>query len=813
MRVPGATYRVQFTSRFQFKDAVRLVPYLHELGITDLYASPILKARAGSTHGYDVTDPEQLNPELGGAEEFEELVQALRERHMGLLLDIVPNHMAASVENPWWFDVLEKGESSPYASWFDIDWAAKKLLLPILGKPYGEALENNELKLRVEDGRVVLQYFDQKLPIAAGGENLDLQAVDPVLSRQHYRVAYWQKTSDAVNYRRFFDVNELVGLRAEKDEVFQATHALISALVSQGKVNGLRIDHIDGLLDPAGYLRRLPDIYVVVEKILAGHENIPGEWQTQGTTGYDFLNSVNTAFVDPHGYQSLEHIYSEFTGLRGSRSELVRSRKRQVAKELFGGEVAAFVRRLSEMAEKDRHARDLRIDDLKEAFIEVTACLPVYRTYIRDFTISEIDRARILDSISVAASAASAPACSFLRRVLLLEPEWYLNDQRPSYLDFVMKWQQFTGPIMAKGLEDTAFYVHNALISLNEVGADPSGPETHFGVEQFHRRNRSRQERWPRTMNASSTHDTKRSEDVRSRINVLSELSEEWSQYLKRWSRANPSESAPDRNEQVLIYQTMLGAWPIDATRLKRFVTKALREAKVHTSWIRVNEAYENRVSAFVDRLLESDLFLRSFARFEKKIARFGALSSLSQLVLKITSPGIPDFYRGTETWDFSLTDPDNRRPVDFINLANLLEQCDRNRRARTLLNNWEDGRIKMFLTREALRFRRSNEALFLHGEYIPLLVAGTWQDHVIAFGRRLATTWTIVAVPRLIAKRGNAAWNDTRLVFPPDAPQRWLNIFTGEEPDFDSFPYMILTPANGSAHKVDRGRKDPLLS
>jgi (1->4)-alpha-D-glucan 1-alpha-D-glucosylmutase len=359
-----------------------------------------------------------------------------------------------------------------------------------------------------------------------------------------------------------------------------------------------------------------------------------------------------------------------------------------------------------------------------------------------------------------------------------------------------MRWQQFSGPIMAKGLEDTTFYVHNTLISLNEVGADPGGPESHFGIEEFHRRNRLRQTRWPRTMNATSTHDTKRSEDVRTRIHVLSELPGEWSQYLKRWSRINPSETAPDRNEQIMIYQTLLGAWPLDAARLKRFITKALREAKTHTSWMHVNEDYERRVHAFIDRLLGSDLFIRSFLRLQKKIARFGALSSLSQLVLKITSPGIPDFYRGTEIWDLDLADPDNRRTVDFVSRIRMIEKFRRRPRVNTLLNNWADGRIKMYLTREALKFRKAHEDLFLQGEYIPLEIAGAWQDHVIAFARRLETRWTVVAVPRLIAKRGREPWKDTRILYPAGAPQRWLNIFTGEKPDFDAFPYMILTPS-----------------
>ncbi len=569
MRIPVTTYRLQFNSGFRFVDALGLVNYLHDLGITDLYASPIFKARAGSTHGYDVTDPTQINPEIGTPEEFDTLVEALRAKGMGLVLDIVPNHMAASVENPWWFDVLEKGQDSPYAGFFDVNWESKKVMLPILGRPYGEALENDELVLKIENGRPVLQYYEQRLPIAAGAENLN---VDQVLSRQHYRLAFWRKAADGINYRRFFDISDLVGLRTEGDEVFEATHKYVLRLVDQGKVTGLRIDHIDGLLDPKAYLDRLPDVYVVTEKILAGHEQLPCDWRTHGTTGYDFLNFMNGAFIDREGYHALQKIYSEFTHSTESVTDVFGQRKRQVMRDLFAGEVAALVHRLCELAEDDRHARDLATEELKEAFVSVTAALPVYRTYIREGSISETDRARIEDAIAV---SGTGPAFDFLGRVLLVNPAWYLQNRKSEYLDFVMRWQQFTGPVMAKGLEDTTFYVHNPLVSVNEVGGDSNGPEVYSGVDEFHQRNLARRARWPQTMNASSTHDTKRSEDARARINVLSELPKDWERCLKRWARWNPTEIAP--NEQILIYQSMIGAWPIEADRLKQSVTKALR--------------------------------------------------------------------------------------------------------------------------------------------------------------------------------------------------------------------------------------------
>ena len=801
MRIPVSTYRVQFNRDFRFVDALHIVDYLHDLGITDLYASPILKARPGSTHGYDVIDPTQINPEIGTPAEFDELVSALQAKGMGLVLDIVPNHMAASVDNPWWFDVLEKGQDSPYAAFFDVNWESEKVLLPILGKPYGEALDNEELVLKIENGRPVLQYYEQRLPIAAGAENMN---VDQVLSRQHYRLAFWRKAADGINYRRFFDISDLVAVRAERDDVFQATHEYVLKLVDEGKVTGLRIDHIDGLLDPKAYLDRLPETYVVTEKILGGNEHIPCDWHTHGTTGYDFVNFTNGAFIDREGFHKIERTYSDFVQSDSTTVDVFRKRKRQVMRELFAGEVAALVHRLSQLAEEDRHARDLATEELKEAFVSVTACLPVYRTYIRDENISETDRAYIEDAITV---SGKGPAFDFLRRVLLVDPAWYLQQRKADYLDFVMRWQQFTGPVMAKGLEDTTFYVHNPLISVNEVGGDSNGPESYFGIEEFHRRNLARHARWPHTMNASSTHDTKRSEDVRTRINVLSEMPIEWARCLRRWRRWTTTASAPAPNEQILIFQSMLGAWPIESDRLKQYVRKALREGKTHTSWINTDEKYENRVLSFVDSLYANKAFLTDFERFQKKVAYFGALSSLCQLVLKITSPGVPDFYRGTDIWDLSLADPDNRRPVDFSSRVEMLTTLKKKVSPGQLLKSWADGRLKLYLTWKLLNFRRAHSDLFLQGEYIPLQVTGARADHIIAFARHVHDEWCVVAVPRLLAKlgRGKNIWEDTSIQLPPEAPSHWTNILTSGEVNspmsasalFSTLPHAVLKPKN----------------
>jgi (1->4)-alpha-D-glucan 1-alpha-D-glucosylmutase len=763
------------------------VDYLHELGITDLYVSPILKARLGSTHGYDITDPTQIHPEIGTEEEFHELCRKLKTKGMGLIVDIVPNHMAASLENPWWFDVLEKGEDSPYAPFFDVNWESKKVLLPILGKPYGEALENRELVVRIEDGRPVLQYYEQKLPIAASATKARVDTVDRILSRQHYRLAYWRKAADSINYRRFFDISDLAGLRTERDDVFQATHAYVLQLVAEGKVTGLRIDHIDGLLDPKRYLERLPQIYVVVEKILGGNEQLACDWQVHGTTGYDFLNYVGGAFIDNEGFHKLENIYADFTGSQKTLSMVSKSCKRQVMKELFAGELNTLVEQLSTLAQDDRHARDLPTKDLQEAFVSVTACLSVYRTYIRGEHVNKADRAYIEQALN---EAGTGPAFDFLRRVLLIEPAWYAQHCKAKYVNFMMRWQQFTGPVMAKGLEDTAFYVHNPLVSVNEVGGDSRSPDTYFGVDEFHRRNLARGQRWSHTMNATSTHDTKRSEDVRTRISALSEFPDDWARCLRRWRRSEFTETRPTPHEEILIYQSLLGAWPIEPGRLKQYVTKALREGKRQTSWIDINEEYERNVLAFVDSLYSNEAFLKSFRRLHKRLAYFGALSSLAQLVLKNTSPGVPDFYGGTEIWDLSLTDPDNRRPVDFASRVAMLADLKKHADVRQLLKHWPDGRLKMYVTSKLLSLRRAHAALFLKGEYIPIRVKGRRANHVIAFARRLHNRWCIVAVPRLCAtlvRAGSApigykVWRGTRLELPPGIPETGRDIFTDKE-------------------------------
>lgn len=796
MRVPTSTYRFQFHGGFKLSDAEGLAGYLHDLGITDVYSSPLLKARTGSTHGYDVTDPERLNPEIGTDADLDRFSAALQSRDMGLILDIVPNHMAASVENPWWRDVLQNGPDSAYASFFDIDWRTK-LLLPVLPKQYGDALEQGDFTVRMADGAATLECSGMSFPLtlAADSDASNSDGLDRLLAAQPYRLAHWKKAADAINYRRFFDVGDLVSLRTEREEVFEATHAFILDLVRRGVVTGLRIDHIDGLRDPEAYLERLPPAYVVVEKILGSGEQLPSNWRVWGTTGYDFLNAVNASFIHPGGYQQLRRFYAEFTGNGASLASIFVACKRQIMHSLFAGEVRTLVDRLAALADEHRHARDFARTDLEEAFVNTTAWLAVYRTYIRSGCgVAETDGYRIEDAITAARREHPSPAYAFVRSVLTACPPPYLEHRRAEWMNLVLQWQQFTGPIMAKGLEDTAFYIYNPLVSLNEVGGNPIDPENSFGVEEFHRRMHQRRARWPYTMNASSTHDNKRSEDARARINVLSEIPKQWSQRLKRWTRWNAkTDNIPDRNEESLIYQAMIGAWPIGADRLGAYVVKSLREAKVHSSWIDTNEEYESRVLEFVERILDprqSQQFLDDFKVFHDTAAFHGALSSLSQTLLKMTAPGIPDFYQGQELWEYRLTDPDNRAPVDFGLRTRMLDELRTGVPARELLSSWRDGRLKMYVIWKTLQFRKARPDLFLRGDYVPLAVTGMRGSHLIAFARRHGSELALVVAPRLTTgltrtgrwPLGLPTWGDTKVDLPGIAPFQWTNIFTGQK-------------------------------
>jgi (1->4)-alpha-D-glucan 1-alpha-D-glucosylmutase len=929
LRIPSATYRVQFNRDFTFSDAADLVPYLAELGVGDLYASPYLKARPGSTHGYDVVDPTSLNPELGSEQDHRRLVETLQEHSMGQLLDIVPNHMGVGSENALWYDVLENGPASAYAHFFDIEWSPAnkkelhgKVLLPILGDHYGAALENGEIRLSFEAGKGTFSvtYYDHRCPIdpktypmilegmslpegdgqrreierlvtafgdlpgrnamnkegvaprARDAANLrsDLaeacarhsqiaraveerarwldgegsEALHSLLEVQAYRLAYWRVASDEINYRRFFAVNDLAGIRVEDESVFAATHGLILRLVKSGAVSGLRIDHPDGLRDPTAYLERLhgaiveasgKPAYTLAEKILAHNEDLPDDWPISGTTGYDFTNLVNSLFVDPAGEVGMEEAYRDFIGWSIDFPGLLYSCKHKVMREALASELSALSYRLSAIAERGR-SYDFSFETLRRALSEVVAHFPVYRTYIGPGRISEADPEHVDFAVQKAkmVNEGDSTAFDFIRDVVLRAPE------DTEALAFTHKFQQYTGPVMAKGMEDQALYVYNRLVSLNEVGGEP---ET-FGtsVPEFHRLNAERLARWPHAMLSTSTHDTKRSEDVRARINALSEMPDEWRERSGHWRELNAplrrdidGEPAPSPNDEYLLYQTLLGTWPLEEKgegtltefreRIKAYMGKAMREAQVHTSWTDANEVYEKAAADFVDGILSLDSpFLQDFLPFQRRVARIGALNGLSQTLLKMTSPGVPDVYQGNEIWGFSLVDPDNRRPVDFglrkQLLANLrtLDPSD----VSTLLEDsaWQDGRPKLYLIWKALEMRRENPELFKDREYIALEVSGERKDNLVAFARRRGGEVTITIVPRLYAKLTSAdgallpapdTWTNTQILLQSElAGAAYLNVLTGERveveerngaPSLDvgrllrNFPVALLAP------------------
>ncbi|RPF49340.1 maltooligosyl trehalose synthase [Thermodesulfitimonas autotrophica] len=898
-RVPGATYRIQLGPHFGFSEAAALIPYLAALGITDLYAAPILEARAGSTHGYDVTDPTRVRAALGGEEGFRRLVAALKAHGLGLLLDIVPNHMAASPQNPWWADLLRHGQASPYAPFFDIDWDPPapdlrgRVLLPVLGAPFGEELEKGALQLALQEEGFYVCYHEQAFPLSpetaalilpppeaelpedaaalrrASREVINAQLrclngtpgnpesfnrLEAILAQQHYRLACWRLANSEINYRRFFDVSELVGVRVEDPAVFEATHRLLLRLAAEGSVTGFRIDHIDGLYDPYAYLHRLREklvalglenFYLVVEKIRTGDEELPGNWPVAGTTGYDFLNAVSELFVDERGLAHLEETYREATD-SADFSEVVYRCKRLVLDRLFASETATLAQDLWLLARKDRYGWDLPLAALKEALIDLTASLPVYRTYVRGYPVAARDKRYIEEACAQALrrSPHLAVALTFLRRLLLLTDWPRLSPaQQEEHRHFVMRWQQLTGPVTAKGFEDTALYRYNRLLALNEVGGDPG--TSGLAVSEFHARNAAVLRRWPHTLNATSTHDTKRSEDVRARLSVLSEIPAIWVEKFKLWQQWNRRKKpvvkgrpVPDANTEWFIYQTLLGAWPLDEkeeaefkVRLAAYVTKAAREAKVRTEWLDPDPEYEQALSEFLTAILapeSGNLFRADFEALEETVAYYGALNSLAQALLKIATPGIPDFYQGTEVWNFSLVDPDNRRPVDFARHSALLQGLQKDEKSRSklslvqeLLASWKDGRIKLYTIYKALHFRRDHLELFSGGAYLPLTVAGLRREHVCAFIRQKGNQWVVVAVPRLLVRLqqqsrtglrnpeapalparqpplGAATWNDDRLLLPESAPEEWYNIFTGESLRYVPSPHCGSTPEGG---------------
>ena len=829
MRVPTATYRLQVHAGFSLADAAGIVEYLHDLGISDIYLSPVFEATPGSTHGYDVTDPTRVGRAIGGSAALDALAADVRLRGMSLLLDIVPNHMAASEHSPWWRDVLRHGRDSRYASFFDIDWGTEtepqRLLLPLLGGTLDQVLERDELRLQqASDGTWHVEYFGQQLPIATErcteAELAACAAAEPtarrpllraVLERQHYQLDHWQVASRRLGYRRFFDITGLAGVRVEDAHVFEATHELILELLRSGAAAGLRIDHVDGLRDPTGYLEALrahTDAYVVVEKILERDEPLP-DWPVQGTTGYEVLNLINGLFVDPAGFDRLEQAYRRLTGEAEAFGDVVYRKKQLVMERLFAGERAALTDRLHAIL-GDAFQRD----DVRDAVTELTAAMPVYRTYTRTPDLASADRRALETAFAeLGRRAPELPAelVARVREVVFLE-----HEQSAAALEFVLRWQQFSGPVMAKGFEDTALYVYTPLISANEVGGSPA--HAALAPAEFHARMAERARLWPHALSATATHDTKRGEDTRARIDVLSEDADGWTRRFRGWMRRSEEHKeevaaaagldedspVPNAKEESLLYQTLIGAWPPargedDAfvERIKAYMQKAVREGKESTSWRRPDEDYETALAAFVDGLLE-ELRLpgvyREIEQYGEWVSWYGALNSLAQTLLKITCPGVPDFYQGTELWALTLVDPDNRTPVDYAERRARLAAMEPLLAApapgdvRSLLREWSTGDVKMYLTAAALRFRRAHAELYRDGAYLPLESAGQRAAHVVSYARTHPDGYALSVVQRLSVELCGpgelpdaAAWGDTRILLPESLRQHPLvDVLTG---------------------------------
>lgn len=941
--IPRATYRLQLHRDFDLRQATALIPYLDELGISHCYLSPLLKARPGSRHGYDIIDHTSLNPEITSAEDFDQFVAALRRRDMGQIMDMVPNHMGImGTDNDWWLDVLENGPASRFASYFDIDWyplaedLQGRVLLPVLGDHYGAILEKGELNLAfdVEQGSFSVFYCEHRFPvdpreyprilgrdlarlkarlgaeepallefqslITAFGhlpsrdslspeavaersrdkeiqkrhlvtlfaksadiaqfinENVaefngtqpgtaNFDSMHELLQAQAYRLAFWRVASDEINYRRFFDISNLAALRMENPEVFERTHRLVRELLANGSVNGLRIDHPDGMYAPKEYFERLQamaaalspqtaaangkPLYLIVEKILSLKEDLPESWPIHGTTGYSFGVACDGLFVDGRAEDRFTRIYQSFIRERPNLEEMMRANKHLIMETSLAGELQVLATQLTRLAKANRHTCDLTFNGLRGALAEIVASFPVYRTYVAASEASQEDTRYVDWAVGVAKKRslmADTSIFDFVHDVLLARWAQGKNEaEQKAVCDFAMKFQQYSGPVMAKAIEDTTFYQYNRLVSLNEVGGGPH----RFGLSlaAFHRENQERARRWPHAMLASSTHDSKRSEDVRARISALSEFPDEWHRAISRWSKLTRSkhrnlgaDHAPSRNDEYLLYQTLLGIWPFEAPdaaglaglteRVAAYMLKAGREAKVHSSWNNPNEDYEDAMRHFVHGLLSPDptnLFLSDFLPWQQRIARVGALTALSQQLLKLTSPGVPDIYQGNELWDFSLVDPDNRRAVDYEARHSALRAikaafADRGGAvcARELIDHLQDGHIKLYLIWKTLALRREQEALFRDGDYLPLKIHGQHAEHACAFVRFFGDETMVVLVPRLLGGLmggdnrlpiGDEVWGDSWAELPLEHRHaQWSNVFTDET--------VVTEPLNGGA-------------
>ncbi|MDX1657696.1 MAG: malto-oligosyltrehalose synthase [Nitriliruptorales bacterium] len=803
---PRATYRLQLRPHgSSFQHVAGMLDFLGSLGVSHVYLSPILQAAPGSAHGYDVTDPTRLSEDLGGAAGFDELVAAADEHGLGLVVDVVPNHLGlVSPHNQWWWDVLRHGPDSEYADHFDIAWRRSRdgvpyVLVPELGRELIEEItEGRDLRLAQRDGELRVAYHEHEWPLRPGTlEEVGLPADDPaaavtaitgdrgrlltLLTHQHYRLAHWRRANEELNYRRFFDVSRLGGLRVEDPAVFEATHARILELVDSGAVDGLRVDHPDGLTDPTGYIQRLraaaPRAWIILEKILEPGESPRTDWPVDGTVGYEFCNLVLGLFVDPDAEPVLDELYASWVEDRRRYVDQVDDAKREVLDDLLRAEFGRLVDLLCRVGDDAGVVADR--SELAATLADVLVSFPVYRTYVRPAhgTVEAIDQRYVGDAVARARTRRDGQddVLDLIRDVLLLE------QGSDASVEFVHRFQQLTGPLMAKGVEDTVFYRFLRFVAANEVGGAPA--RLGRSVGEFHEANARRQRDWPTSMLTTSTHDTKRSEDVRARLAVLSEMPDTWVRIVEEWREiAAPLRrgSGPSANHEYLLYQTLVGTWPIAEERLVDYLVKAAREEKRHTSWLEVDEAYEADLAGFVERLLNDEAFRGSVERFHHDVVEPGWLTSLSQTLLKLTSPGVPDVYQGCELWDASLVDPDNRRPVDFGRRRRLLGELSAGMHPPEILARMGEGLPKLWVTHRALAVRAEHpDAFGRGGSYEPLYARGPRQEHVVAFLRGDAVA---TVAPRLVVGLGGDFmswdWEGTVLELPEG---RWRDAFTGD--------------------------------
>jgi (1->4)-alpha-D-glucan 1-alpha-D-glucosylmutase len=892
---PRATYRLQFHKGFGFIEAARVAPYLARLGVSHVYSSPWLKAEPGSSHGYNIVDHRVLNPELGSREDFDTMIVAFRTNGLGHILDFVPNHMGVGgAANLLWLDVLEWGEDSAYAGWFDIEWTSEreylqgKLLVPFLADQYGVELYGGKLRLKFdpkEGSFAVWAYDTHKFPICpldygrvfgdahpelerladsfanlydwkpqvsrralelkselavlvrerdevrnefsaafgrfqgAPGQPDTWRLLDALIQDQHWRAADFRVAADDINYRRFFNVNSLAGIRMELPEVFDYAHELVFQLIAEGAVDGLRLDHVDGLLDPKGYFDRLRShiglsepFYLVVEKILARHESLRQDWPVDGTTGYEFTNQVLGLVMDPKGEDPFTKIYQDWVGERKSFPEIARESKLQIMRNEMASELDVLAREAARIARQTPRTTDFTHNVLRRAIREVIASFPVYRTYLDfDSLMTKEDHTSLERAVQRAKDNEIHLDATVFDFVQVLFSGDLLGQGRSGFsrsavIRCAMKLQQFSGPVMAKGIEDTAFYRYNRFTALNEVGGDPD----HFGltITEFHEANSERARHWPRSMLTSSTHDTKRGEDSRARLAVLSEIPDEWCAQVDAWSRIHRASkreigptAPPDRNDEYSFYQLLVSSWPSELTaspqeldenvlrtyveRLKGTMTKCMREAKVHSTWRSPNKGYEDAVLSYVDNVLDinnQNEFFSAFLPFVDRIARLGVHNSLMGLTLKLTCPGVPDIYQGSELWDLSMVDPDNRREVDFDRRTRLLDDLQDLSSPRCLLDNWRDGRIKMFVVTKLLRLRAEIADVFESGVYEPFLIAGAKSDLICGFERRSHSRSVLVLTARYPARReADPGWSETKILIPAHLRAKsFRNVLTG---------------------------------